>query len=99
MRKLILLLPLLLLIIGCVEKESYESAIQNYSVQSENTPLSNSVKLHIIKSDKWKWYKQDEENRVALEDFVNSGQYEIVKTNTVYQKGYLLAAEIYYKEK
>ncbi|KKT34926.1 MAG: hypothetical protein UW23_C0026G0011 [Candidatus Collierbacteria bacterium GW2011_GWA1_44_12] len=41
---------------------------------------------------------RDKELSPQLDEFVNSGQYDIVKIQTTYVEGYLVAAEIYYYE-
>lgn len=59
----------------------------------------NKMRVMFIYSDEYYWDKKAANIKPRLDKVVNSGKYDIVKINTTYAKGYLLAAEVYYREK
>jgi hypothetical protein len=59
----------------------------------------NSLRVLFIHSDKYYWDKKEADIKPRLDAIVNSGKYDVVKIQTTYAKGYLLAAEVYYREK
>ncbi len=56
----------------------------------------NSLRVLFIQSDKDYWNEKVADVKPRLEAIVNNGKYDIVKIQTTYVKGYLLAAEVYY---
>ena len=59
----------------------------------------NGLRVIFITSDKHYWDQRAAEIKPKLDAMVNSGKYDVVKIQTTYAKGYLLAAEVYYREK
>jgi hypothetical protein len=59
----------------------------------------NNMRVMFIQSDEHYWNKKQDDIKPRIDAVVNSGKYDIVKINSVYAEGYLLAAEIYYREK
>jgi len=59
----------------------------------------NNIRVMFIQSDKYYWDRKAADIKPRLDAVVNSGKYDIVKINTTYAQGYLLAAEVYYREK
>jgi hypothetical protein len=56
----------------------------------------NSLRVLLIKSDKYYYDDQEKEVQAELEKVVNSGAYNIAKIQTVYISDHLIAAEVYY---
>jgi hypothetical protein len=59
----------------------------------------NDLRVLFIQSDEYYWNKKAAEIKPKLDAMVNSGKYDIVKIQTTYAQGYLLAAEVYYRKK
>lgn len=59
----------------------------------------NNIRVMFIQSDEYYWSKKAADIKPRLDAVVNSGKYDIAKINTTYAQGYLLAAEVYYREK
>ncbi|MFA6430607.1 MAG: hypothetical protein WC229_03235 [Candidatus Paceibacterota bacterium] len=59
----------------------------------------NSLRVLFIQSDKYYWNEKTDDIKPKLDAIVNSGEYDVVKIQTTYAQGYLLAAEVYYREK
>ena len=59
----------------------------------------NGLRVLFIQSDKYYWNEKAADIKPRLDAMVNSGKYDVVKINTTYVQGYLLAAEVYYREK
>ena len=59
----------------------------------------NNMRVMFIQSNEYYWNKKAAEIKPQLDEVVNSGKYDIAKINTTYAQGYLLAAEVYYREK
>jgi len=59
----------------------------------------NEIRVLIIYSNEYYFTLKQDEVRSRLETIVNSEKYDIVRINTIYTKGYLFAAEVYYREK
>ena len=59
----------------------------------------NNLRVLFIQSDKHYWDQKAADIKPRLDAVVNSGKYDVVKIQTTYAKGYLLAAEVYYREK
>lgn len=59
----------------------------------------NNLRVLFIHSDKYYWDQKAADIKPRLDAIVNSGKYDVVKIQTTYTKGYLLAAEVYYREK
>jgi len=59
----------------------------------------NNMRVIFIQSNEYYWNKKADEIKHRLDEVVNSGKYDIVKINTTYVKGFLLAAEVYYRKK
>ena len=59
----------------------------------------NSLRVLFIQSDKYDWYAKAADVKPRLDAMVNGGKYDVVKIQTTYTKGHLLAAEMYYREK
>jgi len=67
-------------------------------VLSNGSNSAQNLKLYMISSDCDYNFDKEKEIRPKLENFVNSGDHEIVKVNTVYSRaGYLIRAEVYYR--
>lgn len=59
----------------------------------------NNLRVLLIQSDKYYWNEKAADINPRLDAIVNSGKYDIIKIQTTYVQGYLLAAEVYYQEK
>ena len=59
----------------------------------------NGLRVLFIQSDKYYWNEKAADIKPRLDAMVNSGKYDVVKIQTTYAQGYLLAAEVYYREK
>jgi hypothetical protein len=59
----------------------------------------NNIRVMFIQSDEHYWDRKAADIKHRLNAVVNSGKYDIIKINTTYAEGYLIAAEIYYREK
>ncbi|MDO8569574.1 MAG: hypothetical protein Q7R89_02235 [bacterium] len=59
----------------------------------------NGLRVLFIQSDKYRWDEKAADVKPRLDLMVNSGKYDVVKIQTTYAQGYLLAAEVYYREK
>ena len=59
----------------------------------------NNMRVMFIHSNKNYWNQRAADIKPRLDKVINSGKYNIVKINTTYAQGYLLAAEVYYREK
>ena len=59
----------------------------------------NGLRVMFITSDKRYWDQKSAEIKPKLDAVVNSGKYDVVKIQTTYAQGYLLVAEVYYREK
>jgi len=59
----------------------------------------NDLRVMFITSDKRYWDQKAAEIKPRLDAMVNSGKYNVVKIQTTYAQGYLLVAEVYYREK
>ena len=59
----------------------------------------NNLRVLFIQSDKHYWDQKAADIKPRLDAMVNSGKYDVAKIQTTYAKGYLLAAEVYYREK
>ena len=59
----------------------------------------NRIRLMFIQSDKSSENGKAADIKSQLEGVINSGKYDIVKINRTYFEDYLLAAEVYYREK
>lgn len=59
----------------------------------------NNMRVMFLQSDRDYWDDKAAEIKPRLDAVVNSGKYDVVKINTTYAKGCLLAAEVYYREK
>jgi len=59
----------------------------------------NGLRVLFIQSNKHYWNEKATDVKPRLDAIVNSGKYDIVKIQTTYAQGYLLAAEVYYQEK
>lgn len=59
----------------------------------------NNMRVVFIHSDMYNFDMKAADIKPRLEEVVNSGKYDIVKIDTTYEGGYLLAAEVYYREK
>ena len=58
-----------------------------------------NLRVLFVYSDKFYWYEKMKEVESQLNEIMNSGKYDVVKIQTVYTSGYLLAAEVYYRSK
>ena len=56
----------------------------------------NGLRVMFITSDKFYGDQKQGEILPKLEATINGGQYDVVKIQTTYDQGYLLAAEVYY---
>jgi len=80
--------------------EHLTSAEIGYDVSSPGR--GNGLRVLLINSNKFSnnkrlsWEHQDKEVRAELHKVVNSGTYYIARVHTIYLKGYLIAAEVYY---
>lgn len=59
----------------------------------------NNLRVLFIQSDKFGWDDKAADIKSRLGAMVDSGKYDVVKIQTTYVKGYLFAAEMYYREK
>lgn len=59
----------------------------------------SNLRVLFIYSDKHYWDEKMKEVQPRLNEIVNSGKYDICKIQTVYARGHLLAAEVYYRSK
>lgn len=90
---------------GCEveENESPQATSLEANVPSD-TPqpaysLADGIKVKVFTSKQYSFQSKESETKPAFESFINSGRYSIVNTKTVYDSGFLIAAEVYYKEK
>lgn len=65
----------------------------NYSPDSQGK--GNSIRVRFIQSSQYYWGEKNGEVKKELEDLLKNTQ-NVYKVNTVFQQGYLLAAEIWY---
>jgi len=56
----------------------------------------NRLRVLLVQSDEYYYYKREAEVRPKVEEIVNSGAYDIEKVHNIYVEGRLIAAEIYY---
>lgn len=59
----------------------------------------NDVRVRFIQSSECCLERKAADINPRLTEMVNSGTHDIMKINTVYEQGYLIAAEVYYREK
>lgn len=59
----------------------------------------NNIRILLISSNKYHWDRQAADIKPRLDEVVNAGTLDIVKINTTYVQGYVLAAEVYHREK
>ncbi|MDO8593372.1 MAG: hypothetical protein Q7R59_00535 [bacterium] len=59
----------------------------------------NGLRVVFITSDRRYWDQKAAEIKPRLDAMVNGGKYDVVKIQTTYAQGYLLVAEVYYREK
>lgn len=103
--KFIALLALLsgLLLAGCENRSVIESAMafEGSSISDDGTisiENSDGVKLKVVDSGKIDGKYANAEK--MLEKMINDGRYEIVSVKTIYtEKGRLVKAEVWYREK
>ena len=81
----------------CYSDEYLTSAEIQYNVANDCN--NKNLRVEFIYSDEHFWDLKQKEIKPRLEQIVNSGQYDIQETNTIMLKGYLVAAEVYYREK
>ncbi|MDD4900910.1 MAG: hypothetical protein PHS62_02230 [Patescibacteria group bacterium] len=83
-------------------KTSYSSGYLTAAEVTYNTSGrgdGNNLRVLFIQSDKYHWDQKAADIKPRLDAMVNSGKYDVVKIQTTYAQGYLLAAEVYYREK
>lgn len=83
-------------------KTSYSSGYLAAAEVTYNTSRrgdGNNIRVMFIQSDEYYREKKAADVKSRLDVVVNSGKYDIMKINTTYVQGYLLAAEVYYREK
>lgn len=83
-------------------KTSYSSGYLTSSeitYDASSTGVGNNLRVLFIYSDKYYWNNRMKEVQARLNEIVDSGKYDVVKIQTVYTDGYLLAAEVYYRSK
>ncbi len=59
----------------------------------------NNVRITLLYSNKFYGSEKADDINIQLDKVVNSDRYNLLKVNTVYIGRYLLAAEVYYREK
>ena len=72
------------------------SAEIKYSISRECD--NKDLRIIFLHSNKSYWGDKQNEVKPKLENIVNSGKYDIQDVNTIMLKGYLVAAEVYYRE-
>lgn len=83
-------------------KTSYSSGYLTsgeITYDASDTGAGNNLRVLFIYSDKYYWDDKMKEVQPKLNEIVNSGKYDVVKIQTVYTSGRLLAAEVYYRSK
>ena len=55
------------------------------------------LRVIFVHSDKYYWSQKQEEVKPRLETLVNNGNHNIQDINSIMLKGYLVAAEVYYR--
>jgi hypothetical protein len=58
--------------------------------------MGNRLRIIFVKSNEKYWNNKDTSIHRQLNEIVNKGKYNILKVQTTYEKGYLIAAEVYY---
>ncbi len=87
----------LLIIVCCGDKPAPATTHQVF--QPDSNTIGSDVRVMILKSELGYLSSQSQEVGEALTYVLNSGKLNILKVQTTYVNGYLLAAEIYYTEK
>jgi len=76
--------------------EYLTSAEIKYSIAEDCE--NQNFRVIFIHSKKYSWITKQGEIKPKLEDVVNSGKYDIQDVNTIMLEGYLVAAEVFYRE-
>lgn len=79
--------------------DGYLTSAEIYYNTQPPTTAGNQLRVLVLHSDKYYLQEKDQEIRPKFDKTMNSGLLDIVDVVTVYKSGYLLAAEIYYREK
>jgi len=82
-------------------KTSYSSGYltaAEITYNADSRGEGNNLRVLFIQSDKGTWDQKSADIKPRLDAVVNSGKYDIVKIQTTYQRGYLLAVEVYYQQ-